>query len=248
MRYGPTIHPTRNKNIKYHNTVYERWALRTPVIKYGDHLEKVVLDYAKPYLQPGDILFISEKMVACTQGRAIPVEQIQACRLARFLCRFVRKTSYGIGLAMPQTMEMAIRECGRLRILFASFCGLIGKMFRRRGWFYVVAGEQAAVIDGPCEYTLPPYNHYVVLGPLHPNETARDLSHRCGVPVLIVDINDLGCKILGSSSPDLDPSFYVPLLKDNPLGQSDECTPIGILREADASIETLAIDQSLKAF
>jgi hypothetical protein len=37
---------------------------------------------------------------------------------------------------MPETMEMALRECGRLRILFAAFISAVGKLFGVRGWFY----------------------------------------------------------------------------------------------------------------
>lgn len=234
MCYGPIVNVTKKKEIECQGEVYERWAIRTPVVKAGDNLEEIIREYALPYVLPGDILFLSEKMVACIQNRAFPVDQIHSCHLARFLCRFVRKTNYGIGLAIPQTMEMAIRECGRLRILFAAFCGMIGKFLGKRGWFYLVAGEQAAAIDGPCECTLPPYNHYVVLGPAQPNETAHALSIKCGAPVLIVDINDNGGKILGSSFPNLDRRRYVSLLRDNPLKQGSECTPIGILRRIES--------------
>ena len=68
---------------------------------------------------------------------------------------------------MAVTMEYALRECGTLRILFAAFVSVIGKkVFRKKGWFYKVAGYKARSIDGPCHNTIPPYNHYVVLGPV----------------------------------------------------------------------------------
>lgn len=120
----------------------------------------------------GDVLFISEKCVACTQKRAIYMKDIHPRRLAVLLSRFVTKTPHGIGLGIPETMEMALRECGTLRILFAAFIGAIGKLFRKRGWFYIIAGPKASSIDGPCPNTIPPYNECVVLGPLNPDETA----------------------------------------------------------------------------
>ena len=109
--------------------------------------------------------------------------------------------------------------------------GAVGKLFGKKGWFYRVAGEKVAAIDGPCEYTLPPYNHYVVLAPKDSGETARQISRQLGgITVLIVDANDLGCKILGSSDKGADLEMFLHLLKQNPLGQSDQCTPIGIFR------------------
>ena len=238
-----TVHPQKDLRIEVDGQVFERWAVKTHVVQNGDDLEEIISTYAAPHLQSGDMLFLSEKMVACTQGRAIPLKDIRPCRLARFLCRFVRKTSYGIGLAMPETMEMAIRECGRLRILLAACAGLMGKLSGRRGWFYIVAGRKAAAIDGPCAFTLPPYNEYVVLAPHHPDAVAKKLSDSFHCPVLIVDINDLGGEILGTSSPSMDRTFYASLLRDNPLEQSSECTPIGILRPVQGGASPSVADQ-----
>ena len=125
---------------------------------------------------------------------------------------------------------MALQECGTLRILFAAFCSVIGKLFRQRGWFYIVAGPKARGIDGPTEGTIPPYDHYVVLTPDDPNGTARKLTAALGHPVAIVDINDLEGQILGVSSKALDRGLYARILKDNPLGQDDQQTPMGIIR------------------
>jgi hypothetical protein len=130
---------------------------------------------------------------------------------------------------------MALQECGALRILFAAFVSVIGKLFGRRGWFYVIAGDKARSIDGPCDYTLPPYNEYVVLGPLDPEKTAREAAQKTGVPLFaIVDLNDLGGNILGVSDPSLGAEQLLKILRDNPLGQASEQTPVGIIRRAAA--------------
>ena len=132
---------------------------------------------------------------------------------------------------MPETMEYALRECGTLRILFAAFISVIGKkLFRKKGWFYAVAGYKARSIDGPCHNTIPPYNHYVVLGPTKPEKVARDIQARIGFPVCIVDINDLEGQILAVSDKSLDKKLYARILQDNPLGQDDQQTPMGIIR------------------
>lgn len=207
------------------------YAIRTRMITDQDSLAQVVRQYAAPLLQPGDILFLSEKMVAITQGRARLVGQIHPSPLARLLSRFVVRTPHGIGLAMPETMQCALEECGIPRILLAAFCGLLGKLLGRRGWFYRVAGVGAAAVDGPCAFTLPPYDRYVVPAPVQPDRVAAELSKSLDNKlVLIVDINDLGGRVLGVSDARTDRDFFVRLLRQNPLGQTDEQTPIGVLR------------------
>ncbi len=209
---------------------YQRLPIKTKLIIKGDDIAAVAKDHAGDKLQEGDILFISEKAVACSQGRAIPMSEIKPRKLAVFLTRFVYKSPYGIGLGIPETMEMALRECGVLRILFAASISAIGKLFRRRGWFYKVAGYKARSIDGPTQNTIPPYNNYVVLGPKKPNEVAKTVSEQLGCTVLVVDINDIDGVILGSSDKTLDRDLFVRILKDNPLGQDCQQTPMGIIR------------------
>ncbi len=107
---------------------------------------------------------------------------------------------------------------------------MIGKIFRKKGWFYKVAGYRARSIDGPCHNTIPPYNHYVVLGPLNPDKVAQEIAEKIGHRVIIVDINDLEGQILGASDASMDKKLYAKILKDNPLGQDDQQTPMGVIR------------------
>ena len=207
---------------------YQRIPVKTHLITKADKMEDVVLQYAKDKMQAGDILFISEKAVACTQNRAIPMEDIKPRKLAVTLSRYVTKTPAGIGLGIPETMEMALQECGTLRILFAAFCSVIGKILGRKGWFYIVAGPKARGIEG----TIPPYDHYVVLPPADPMGTSKKLAQALGHPVAIVDINDLGANILGFSEKEPSMDQIAKILGDNPLGQSSESTPMGIIRKA----------------
>ena len=155
---GYVVNPEKNETVTVDGTVYRRLCIKTHVITDKDNIVDVVEKYAAPLAQPGDIIFITEKAVACTQNRAIPMEDIHPRPLARFLSKFVLKTPYGIGLGIPETMEMAIQECGTFKILFAAAVSAIGKLFHKRGWFYDIAGYKARSIDGPCHFTLPPYN------------------------------------------------------------------------------------------
>lgn len=228
---GYVVNPEKTEIITVNGVGYRRLCIKTHVITDKDNIVEVVKKYASPLIEEGDIIFITEKAVACTQKRAIPMEEIHPRPLARFLCKFVLKTPYGIGLGIPETMEMALQECGTIRILFAAAVSAIGKLFHKRGWFYQIAGYKARSIDGPCHFTLPPYNHYVVLGPDRPDEVAAEIAAAVGTQVAITDINDLEGQILGASDRSIDRDLLCKILKDNPLGQCSEQTPMGIIRK-----------------
>jgi len=222
----------KNPEIEVEGKKYLRIPVKTHVIMVGEDIVEIVERYTKDIIKPGDIVFVTEKAVAISQNRAFPVKSIKPRKLAVFLSKYVTKTKHGIGLGIPETMEMALKECGVLRILFAAFVSFITKtFFKRRGDFYRIAGYRASSIDGPTPNTIPPYNEYVVLGPLYPDKVAKEISKKIGVDVIIVDLNDLGGKILGRSNKKLDKKKLYEILKDNPLGQSREQTPIGIIRE-----------------
>lgn len=212
-------------------TKYQRIPLRTHVIMPGEKLDDVVTQYAKDAVQPGDLLFITEKIVAIMQGRSYMMSEIHPRPLARFLSKYVTKTAYGIGLGIPETMEFALREVGTLRIVFAAGVSAITKIFGRRGDFYRIAGDKARAIDGPTPNTIPPYNDAVVLGPERPREVAVQMKKLVGCDVAVVDINDIGGNILGSTLDKTGERTLVKILSDNPLGQGHQSTPMGIIRE-----------------
>jgi len=213
---------------------YARIPLKTRVVMPGDELDEIIATYAAEHVQDGDILFVTEKIVAITQGRSYQLDEIRPRKLARFLSKYVTKTSYGIGLGMPETMEMALRECGAPRILFAAAVSAVTKLFGRRGDFYRIAGNKARAIDGPTAGTIPPYNTAVVLGPERPREVAAHVKSLLPVKaeVAVVDINDIGGNILGSTLDREGDRRLVRILGDNPLGQGHQSTPLGIIRAA----------------
>jgi F420-0:gamma-glutamyl ligase-like protein len=213
---------------------YLRIPIKTKLVGPDDDIVEVVTGFAGEQLEDGDILFVTEKIVAITQGRAFPVDSIRTRPLAVWLARFVTKTPNGIGLGLPQTMEMALRECGTPRILLATAVAAVGKLLGRRGDFYRVAGPKARGIDGPTSGTIPPYNSQVVLAPEHPGRVAAQLraALQPRVEVLVVDINDLGGNVIGSTLDRAQTRLMERVLKDNPLGQGHQSTPMGIIRRA----------------
>lgn len=228
--------PGKKLEINVEGKNYVRYPIRTDIIQTSDDIVQIVSKFTKGLLQPNDWIVVSEKVVAITQGRAFKSGEIKPSPLATFLCKFVHKSPHGIGLGSPETMELAIREVGAVRILVAAFFSVLGKIFGIRGLFYRICGEKARAIDGPCDYTIPPYNDYAVLGPKDPGKVAKQIRAAVGCDVAVIDANDLGVNILGVSGPGINAPLLAKLLKDNPLGQSAEQTPLGIIRLAEEDV------------
>jgi len=223
--------PKKNLYIVVDGKKYARYPVKTKLITPEDKdIAAVVYEHTKELLQQGDIVFIGEKCVAVSQGRAYPKSEIHPSWLARTLVRYVTKSDIGIGLGSAETMQLAIDEVGVPRILVATFFGGLAKIFGIKGVFYIIAGDQARAIDGAAEYVIPPYNTYVSKGPINADQVAVEISNRTGVPVAIVDACDFGVNVMGASE-GIDKKFIIQAIRDNPLGQTNEQTPVGIIRE-----------------
>ncbi len=225
--------PNKNKNliINVDGAQYARIPVKTHVILAKDDLKTILSQYLKSHLKEGDMIFVSEKIVAITQGRSYPIKDIKPSFLAKILVKFVHKTPAGIGIGSPWTMELAVREAGFAKILLAALIAAITKPFGIKGLFYRIAGKEVAAIDGPCDYTLPPYNHYAKLGPKNPKVVAEFLKGKIGHDVVIIDANDLGVSVLGKSNKNVSDGFAQKVFRDNPLGQTNEQTPLCIVRK-----------------
>jgi len=209
---------------------YARAPVRTRLFASGDSLVDGLVDaLGDVELVPGDVVAVSEKAVAISQGRSYPVGDVQARPLARTLSRFVGRTASGIGLGIPATMELAIREAGEARILGATAAAAVTKPFGVKGVFYRVAGPAVRAIDGPTRGTIPPYDGHAKMGPADPDGVARELARELGVGVAVIDANDIGVNVLGVSS-GVDATLVASLLRDNPLGQGAQQTPVALLR------------------
>lgn len=223
----------KNLAIEINGEKWLRIPIHTHVVMRDDDIFSDVVDkYTKDIRQAGDIVFCSEKIIAITQGRSYPISEIKPSALAKFLVKFVYKSPHGIGLGSPYTMQLALEDVGIPRILLGCVAAALTKPFGVRGVFYKVCGKKAYAIDGPCDYTLPPYNKYAKKAPLNPNKVAREMKNKLGNEFIVLDANDLNVDILGKSSKSLDDKFLKALFKDNPLGQSSQQTPIAIVRKA----------------
>ena len=216
-------------------TVYARLPLKTDLVGRGDDLDELFRRQIVAHAQPGDIVVMAEKPIAASQGRSYALDEIHPTKLAKVLSKAVTKTPHGIGLGIPETMQLAIDEAGAPRIVAAAAASAVGKLIGKRGLFYKIAGSNVEAIDGPTWNTLPPHNTHAKLGPADPDGVAAHLaallSEAAGgrVEFVVIDANDLTATVLGAS-PGADRVLAATLMRDNPLGQGHEQTPVCILR------------------
>jgi hypothetical protein len=230
------LKPNENKNIvrKVGDTEYERYAIKTRFVNIGDDYIEVVKEYALPHVKEGDFISISEKIIALCQKRIVYRKDIHPGFWAKLLCKFVHVTPAGPGAGTPHKMQLIIMICGLPRVLFATFCSAVTKLFGIKGVFYKVCGHEVDGIDGLIDYDISykEYVNYGILNPENPSGVCNEIYDKLGIKCMIVDACDISVKLLGKCDAlDIDTQTLEDIVRDNPAGQDDQCTPIILIRK-----------------
>jgi hypothetical protein len=216
----------------------EKIPIKTHLITRQDKIVEVCQRYVPPANpQPNDILVISEKIVAITQGRTRRFDEIKEGFWSRFFAARVSSPPWGIGaVGLPVKMQAAIDLVGLPRIFLAAVIGGFTRFLGRRGDFYRIAGPEVAQIDGSRVGTFEEYINVVIYGPAYPKWVCEQISEALnGIPVAIIDANDYGdVDVLGRTD-SVNAHWLELALADNPLGQGLEKTPLGLVRRRPGS-------------
>ena len=227
--------PGKKLEIEVNGVVYLRLPIKTPLMTEKTDLIEVIKKNAGPYLESGDLLFVSEKVVAVTQGRVVNMNDIKPSKLARFLARKVHnhygtKDFKGFGHGTPMAMQLLIEEAGYPRVLFAAAVAAVTRPFGIKGAFYYLCGKLAKSVDCPMSFSILEYAHYAKRAPKDPNGVAKMIRAELGCEAVILDANYLGAFSLGKTTRRISEKFIGKLFADNPAGQSSEMTPFLIVR------------------
>lgn len=233
--------PGKTLEMKIKGDTFLRLPVKTRLITLADKDLTPLLDaYVRPYLQAGDIIFISEKVLTITQGRVVDISDIQPTPLARFLAGKVNNNygsanfkGFGHGTALA--MQLFIEEAGYPRVLFAAAVSALTRPLGIKGLFYLLCGKSAKSVDCPMSFLILEYAHSAKLAPQNCDRVCKQIKARYGHEAVIVDANYRGAFSLGKSSRAITEKFIGQVLKDNPAGQSAEMTPFFIIRKAAAS-------------
>jgi hypothetical protein len=211
---------------KNEGKLFYKIPIRTHIVTENDDIVSLAIKYSKGIAAPGDVICLAESVVAITQGRAVLPETVRPGRLARFLSRFPGKDG---SLATPPAMQLAIEEAGRARILAGCAAAAVGRLIKKKGLFYIVAGRELALIDDIAG-TMYPYERHIVMGPKNPGRLVQGIKKATGAEAVIADVNDKGCVDILSITDKRYRQAVIEALRDNPFGNEDEQTPIVILK------------------
>ena len=220
---------------------YERYAVKTHFIERGEDYVEVLRTYVSPLYRPGDHVTLGEKVISMCQDNTVEMKDVKLGFWAKFLSKFATHNHNGIGMDEPYKLQLAINMKGLPLILWACFCGAVGKVFGKRGVFYEIVGQDVAGIDGFYSHSaFETYHTLAVLNPKEPDEVCRRIYEALGISCYVVDANDISIEILGKSPDlaDVSDETLAELIRDNPAGQDDELTPFILIRDiGDAEAE-----------
>jgi len=226
------IKPNKGKKLiaKAGEKEYLRLPIKTHFIKPCDKIDNIVLKYVLSSAEKGDIVVLCQKIVSIVLHKVVYKSYVQVGFWAKFLSRFAKKTPAGFSVGNPYKMQVAIDLAGLPRIFLACFLGGAAKLFGIRGVFYRVAGNEINQIDGFYGKAFKEYENMGILGLKNCDKLCNKLTEKYSLSFVVADVNDLGRNVLGKSL-GVDKKLILKLLKDNPAGQSNEQTPIIIIRE-----------------
>ena len=117
-------------------------------------------------------------------------------------------------------------------MLLAVVCSALTKPFGIKGVFYKVCGKGVGGIDGfYFRSSFDVYKQLALINPENPVELCDELYKKTGIPVVLMDANDIQQDQLGKCQgfPLTDDQIQ-DAMRDNPSGQGDELTPLILIR------------------
>lgn len=230
--------PGKELEIEVDGVRYLRLPVRTRLITMDDHdLLPLLEEYTKPHLQPGDVLYVSEKALTVTQGRVVDLSDIHPSSLARLIgrnvdIRYGTSDFHGFGHGTSLAMQLLIEEAGYSRVVLAAAVAAVTRPLGIKGMFYRICGTAAKSIDLPMSFLILEYAHAAKLAPSDPAGAAKRYKGALGCECVILDSNYRGAFSLGKTTSAISEKFIGKVFRDNPMGQSDEMTPFCIVRKA----------------
>ncbi|MEA5014528.1 MAG: F420-0--gamma-glutamyl ligase [Candidatus Limiplasma sp.] len=211
---------------------YDRFAIQTHFVKVGESQKELVETYVRPLYKPGDVLSFGAKVMCMCVESVRTRDQVKPGFWANLLWRFAGVNHTGVGMHEPYKLQLVIDLVGLPRVLLATVCSALTKPFGIKGVFYRVCGKGVGGIDGfYTRSSFELYHELALVNPENSQELCEELSRETGIPVVLMDANDIQRDQLGKSSDTpLTDEQIQDALADNPSGQGDELTPFILIR------------------
>ena len=213
--------------------VYDRYAIQTHFVEVGEDQAALVRRYVTPLYQPGDVLAFGAKVMAMCTHNVKTKEEIQPGFWAKLLSPHASETTAGIGMHDPYKLQLAIEMVGAPRVVLGAVLSALTKPLGIKGVFYRIVGKGVAGIDGfYYRSSFDRYKDLALINNENPVELCDALEQATGIPVVLMDANDIDQNQLGKCSDfPLTDDQIQDALKDNPSGQGGELTPLILIRK-----------------
>ena len=211
---------------------YDRFAIQTHFVEVGEDASALLEKYVRPLYQEGDCVAITAKVMAMCTGNVKKMEDMKLGFFAKLMARFAGINSTGVGMHEPYKLQLVIDICGLPRVLLAVVCSAVTKLFGIHGVFYKVCGKGVGGIDGfYFRSSFDVYKQLALINPENPDELCDELFKETGIPVVLMDANDIDQNQLGKCDDfPLTDEEIQDAMADNPSGQGDELTPLILIR------------------
>ena len=178
------------------------------------------------------MLSFGAKVMAMCTNNVKTRDEVKPGFWANFLWRFAGINHTGVGMHEPYKLQLVIDMCGLPRVLLAAFLSAVTKPFGVHGVFYKVCGKGVGGIDGfYFRSSFDVYKQMALINPPNPVELCNALEKETGIPVVLMDANDIEQNQLGKCDDfPLTDDEIQDAMKDNPSGQGDELTPLILIR------------------
>lgn len=211
---------------------YERYAIQTHFVEVGEDQAEIVRRYVLPLFQKGDVLSFGAKVMAMCTKNVKTRDEVKPGFWANKLAPFAGINETGVGMHEPYKMQLVIDMCGLPRVLAAAVISGITRPFGVHGIFYKICGKGVGGIDGfYFRSSFERYKELALINPPNPVQLCNKLAEDTGIPVVLMDANDIDQNQLGKCDDfPLSDDEIQDAMADNPSGQGDELTPLILIR------------------
>ena len=230
--HGGIVYFDRGTRSGQGGRIYRRFAIQTHFVQRKESQIALVERYVLPLYQPGDVLAFGAKVMAMCTDSVRERKDVQPGFWANRLWRFAGINHTGVGMHEPHKLQLVIDLCGLPRVLLAAAVSAVTRPFGIRGLFYRICGKGVGGIDGfYFRSSFDVYRELALINPDHPDALCDEIERALGLPVVLMDSNDIDQTQLGKSKgTPLSDAQIQDAMGDNPFGQGDELTPFILIR------------------
>lgn len=211
---------------------YDRFAIQTHFVEVGESQTDLINRYVRPIWREGDVVSFGAKVMCMCIESVKTRDQIKPGFWANLMWRFAGINYTGVGAHEPYRLQLIIDICGLHRVLLAAALSAVTRPFGIHGVFWNVCGHGVSGIDGfYTRSSFDIYQHIALINPENSDEICDKLYEETGIPIVLMDANDIQRDQLGKSRDfPLTDAQIQDALVDNPNGQCDELTPLILIR------------------